>query len=65
MDFLLDALGEIAARIFDSVAHLLNLDVDIVFVDTTSTYWEVDGADELADLDPEPEVDDGTCKPVE
>ena len=42
MDFLLDALGEIAAEIFDSVAHLLNLDVDIVFVDTTSTYWEVD-----------------------
>ena len=37
MDFLLDALGEIAAAIFDSVAHLLNLDVDIVFVDTTST----------------------------
>ena len=65
MDFLLDALGEIAARIFDSVAHLLNLDVDIVFVDTTSTYWEVDGADELADLDAEPEADDGTCKPVE
>ena len=52
MDFLLDAVGEIAARIFDSVAHLLNLDVDIVFVDTTSTYWEVDGADELADLQP-------------
>ena len=65
MDFLLDALGEIAAAIFDSVAHLLNLDVDIVFVDTTSTYWEVDGADELADLQPEPEVDDGACKPVE
>ena len=34
MDFLLDALGEIAAAIFDSVAHLLNLDVDIVFVDS-------------------------------
>lgn len=34
MDFLLDALDEIAARIFDSVAHLLNLDVDIVFVDS-------------------------------
>ena len=65
MDFLLDALGEIAARIFDSVAHLLNLDVDIVFVDTTSTYWEVDGADELADLEPGPEADDGTGKPVE
>ena len=65
MDFLLDALGEIAARIFGSVAHLLNLDVDIVFVDTTSTYWEVDVPDELADLAPEPEVDDGAGKPVE
>src|ERR1700739_3594797 len=65
MDFLLEALGEIAAQIFDSVAHLLNLDVDIVFVDTTSTYWEVDVPDELADLQPEPEPDDGTAKPVE
>ncbi|MGB7358503.1 MAG: IS1634 family transposase, partial [Mycobacterium sp.] len=65
MDFLLDALPEIAAQIFASVAHLLNLDVDIVFVDSTSTYWEVDGADELADLAPEPESDDGTAKPVE
>ena len=36
--------SEIAAQIFGSVAHLLNLDVDIVFVDTTSTYWEVRGA---------------------
>ena len=62
MDFLLDALGEIAARIFDSVAHLLNLDVDIVFVDTTSTYWEVDVPDELADLQPDPEPDDGTAQ---
>jgi len=65
MDFLLDALGEIAARIFDSVAHLLNLDVDIVFVDATSTYWEVDGADELADLAPDPPPDDGVDKAVE
>ncbi len=65
MDFLLDALEEIAAAIFDSVAHLLNLDVDIVFVDATSTYRDIDGADELADLDPEPEVDDGVGKAVE
>jgi transposase len=65
MDFLLDALDEIASRIFASVAHLLNLDVDIVFVDTTSTYWEVDVADDLADLEPEPDTDDGTCKPAE
>ena len=33
MDFLLGALEEIAAEIFFSVAHLLNLDVDIVFAD--------------------------------
>ena len=48
MDFLLAALEEIAAEIFSSVAHLLNLDVDVVFVDTTSTYWEMEVADELA-----------------
>ena len=33
MDFLLAALDEIAGEIFGSVAHLLNLDLDIVFVD--------------------------------
>ncbi len=64
MDFLLDALGEIAEEIFTSTAHLLNLDLDIVFVDTTSTYWEVDVADELAELD-EPVGDDGLTIPSE
>lgn len=34
MDFLLDALDEIASEIFGSVAHLLNLDLDIIFVDS-------------------------------
>lgn len=33
MDFLLEALAEIALAIFSSVAHLLNLDCDIVFVE--------------------------------
>ena len=33
MDFLLAALEEVAAEVFSSVAHLLNLDVDVVFVD--------------------------------
>ncbi len=64
MDFLLDALEEIASEIFASVAHLLNLDLDIVFVDTTSTYWEIDGADELADLG-EDVVEDDTSRPDE
>src|SRR5437588_4956514 len=64
MAFLLDALPEIAGEVFASVAHLLNLDLDIVFVDTTSTYWEVEVADELAELVDQP-VDDGLICPVE
>jgi hypothetical protein len=59
MDFLLAALEEIAAEIFYSVAHLLNLDVDIVFVDTTSTYWELEIAAELAEVAGDGEDDDG------
>jgi hypothetical protein len=64
MDFLLDALTEIASEVFSAVAHLLNLDLDIVFVDTTSTYWEVETADELAGLQAEP-GDDEQTNPVE
>ena len=64
MDFLLEALEEIAGEVFASVAHLLNLDLDIVFVDTTSTYFEVDGADQVADL-AEPVDDDEVTRPVE
>ena len=52
MDFLLDALDKIAARIFDSVAHLLNLDVDIVFVDTTSTSGRSTAPTSWSDLRP-------------
>jgi Transposase DDE domain len=59
MDFLLSALEEIAAEIFYSVAHLLNLDVDIVFVDTTSTYWEMEVAAELAETAAGDEDEDG------
>lgn len=50
MDFLLDALGEITTGIFDRTANLLNLSCDVVFVDTSSTYWEVDVADEEIEL---------------
>ena len=64
MDFLLDALDEIAAEVFSSVAHLLNLDLDIVFVDTTSTYWETETADELAELAEDP-GDGEVTSPVE
>jgi len=51
MDFLLVALPEIAERIFSSTANLLNLSCDIIFVDTSSTYFERDVADGEADLD--------------
>ncbi|MGH9071615.1 MAG: IS1634 family transposase, partial [Acidimicrobiales bacterium] len=45
MDFFLSALPEIQERVFFSVANLLNLEVDILFFDTSSTYWERDSAD--------------------
>jgi len=64
MDFLLDALPQIAGELFGSVAHLLNLDLDLVFVDSTSTYFELDVPDELAQLQ-EGVDDDGLSRPAE
>lgn len=64
MDFLLEALPEIAEGVFSSVATLLNLDLDIVFVDTTSTYFETDRPDELPET-AESVGDDGVRKPIE
>lgn len=51
MDFLLAALPEIAERIFSTTSNLLNLSCDIIFVDTSSTYFERDVADAEVDLD--------------
>jgi hypothetical protein len=65
MDFLLDALEEIASEIFYSVAHLLNLDVDIVFVDTTSTYWEMEVAADLAEAADRDGGEDDDSPPAE
>jgi hypothetical protein len=48
MDFFLTALGELQEAVFFSVANLLNLQVDILFFDTSSTYWETETADEAA-----------------
>jgi len=68
MDFLLDALAEIATGIFNRTANLLNLSCDVIFVDTSSTYWEVDVADEeiaLADaIDAERAKTSGGTEPV-
>jgi hypothetical protein len=53
MDVFLSMIDELAEAVFFSVANLLNLEVDILFFDTSSTYWETDSADEalLADED--------------
>jgi transposase len=45
MDALLDVEGALARRVYDSVADLLNLEVDLLFFDTTSTYFELDEPD--------------------
>ena len=65
MDFLLDAVEEIAAEVFASVAHLLNLDLDIVLVETTSTSWEVEVPDDLAESLREDADDGETASPAE
>ena len=49
MDFLLEASGAIQEEIFFRVANLLNLEVDLIFLDTTTTYFEVPVEDEDAD----------------
>jgi IS4 transposase len=50
MDFLAEALPEIAEGIFATTANLLNLACDVIFVDTSSTYFEIEAADEQVEL---------------
>lgn len=45
MDFLLQVEGELAEAVYWQVADLLNLEVDLVLFDTTSTYFEIDEPD--------------------
>jgi len=49
MDFLLECSERVQEAVFFSVANLLNSEVDVVFFDTTSTYFEVEVDDELDD----------------
>jgi Transposase DDE domain len=54
MDFLHAVLPALQERVFFSVASLLDLEVDLLFFDTTSTYWETDRLpEELQDEDDE------------
>ena len=45
MDFLLEADEPIQREVFFQVANLLNLEVDVLLFDTTSTYFEVEDDD--------------------
>jgi transposase len=51
MDLLVEAdtQGQVQEAVFFAVAHLLNLEVDVLFFDTTSTYFERDDEDEPGD----------------
>ncbi|MBA3748314.1 MAG: IS1634 family transposase [Solirubrobacterales bacterium] len=58
MDFLHAALPGLQERVFFSVASLLDLEVDLLFFDTTSTYWQTDRLpDELQDAEDEDGAD--------
>jgi len=49
MDFLLACSERVQESVFFSVAHLLNLEVDVIFFDTTSTYFEVEVDEDAGD----------------
>ena len=46
MDWLHQVRGELEKQVYFQVADLLNLEVDLLFFDTTSTYFELEEADE-------------------
>jgi len=46
MDWLTEITGDLERKVFDNLADLLNLEVDLLFFDTTSTYFETEEEDE-------------------
>jgi hypothetical protein len=58
MDWLLEIEAELAEQVYWATADLLNLEVDLLFFDTTSTYFERDEAD------PETVDGDGVTRPA-
>jgi Transposase DDE domain len=45
MDWLIAVEDQLARGVYDAVADLLNLEVDLIFFDTTSTYFETEDPD--------------------
>lgn len=64
MDWLFAIRGDLEQEIYHQVAGLLNLQVDLLFFDTTSTYFEVEEADlpTVRDWRGEPTDGDGEQK---
>jgi hypothetical protein len=56
MDWLHEVRDDLEKQVFDEVANLLNLEVDLLFFDTTSTYFELEEADEPIERDERGEV---------
>lgn len=46
MDFLLEAEESLQYQVFCQVSHLFNLEVDLLYFDTTSTYFEIETEDD-------------------
>jgi len=61
MDWLLEIEPKLAEQVFWNTADLMNLEVDLLFFDTTSTYFETGDADEPVPRDERGQrVTDGT-----
>ena len=65
MDWLHQVKEPVEQEIFHQVANLLNLEVDLLFFDTTSTYFEVEGEDEALPRDKNGNVTDDEQKAAE
>jgi hypothetical protein len=65
MDWLHQVKDAVEREIFGQVANLLNLEVDLLFFDTTSTYFELDEEDEPVPRDKNGHVTDDAGKAAE
>jgi hypothetical protein len=65
MDWLLQIRDELEKEVFHQVANLLNLEVDLLFFDTTSTYFETGDEDEPVPRDKDGSVTDDEEKAAE
>ena len=56
MDFFCSTLSELQETVFFSIASLLNLEVDLLFFDTSTTYWETERLEDELSGDEDEEV---------